>query len=136
MFVRCAKSLLLAGPAAEAQQDRVVGMPLELVAERNPYLLTSGQSLSVRLLYKDQPLAGALVVALNQRDPMARVAARSDKDGRVTAAAVAGGAVAGQGRAHDSGAGRVRQPVGELLGVADVRACRTPATGPWTAGGR
>ena len=83
VFVRCAKSLLLAGPASEAQRDRVVGMPLELVAERNPYLLASGQSLAVRLLYKDQPLAGALIVALNQRDPMARVAARSDKNGRV-----------------------------------------------------
>ena len=83
VFVRCAKSLLLAGPASEAQRDRVVGMPLELVAERNPYLLASGQSLAVRLLYRDQPLAGALIVALNQRDPMARVAARSDKSGRV-----------------------------------------------------
>ena len=83
VFVRCAKSLLLAGPASEAQRDRVVGMPLELVAERNPYLLASGQSLAVRLLYKDRPLAGALIVALNQRDPMARVAARSDKNGRV-----------------------------------------------------
>ena len=83
VFVRCAKSLLLAGPAAESQRDRVLGLPLELVAERNPYLLASGQSLPVRLLYKDQPLAGALIVAINQRDPMARLAARSDKAGRV-----------------------------------------------------
>jgi len=84
VFVRCAKSLLLAGPADAAQQDRVLGLPLELVADRNPYMMTTGQSLGVRLLYRDQPLAGALVVALNQRDPMARVAARSDKAGHVT----------------------------------------------------
>ena len=84
VFVRCAKSLLLAGPADAAQQDRVLGLPLELVADRNPYLMTIGQSLGVRLLYGDQPLSGALVVALNQRDPMARVAARSDKAGHVT----------------------------------------------------
>jgi len=84
VFVRCAKSLLLAGPLEAAQQDRVLGLPLELVADRNPYVLTPGQSLGVRLLYRDQPLAGALVVALNQRDPMARVAARSDKAGHVT----------------------------------------------------
>ena len=63
---------------------RVLGLPLELVADRNPYMMTTGQSLGVRLLYRDQPLAGALVVALNQRDPMARVAARSDKAGHVT----------------------------------------------------
>jgi len=84
VFVRCAKSLLLAGPADAAQQDRVLGLPLELVADRNPYLMTIGQSLGVRLLYRDQALSGALVVALNQRDPMARVAARSDKAGHVT----------------------------------------------------
>ena len=84
VFVRCAKSLLLAGPLDAAQQDRVLGLPLELVADRNPYVLTPGQSLGVRLLYRDQPLAGALIVALNQRDPMARVAARSDKAGHVT----------------------------------------------------
>jgi len=84
VFVRCAKSLLLAGAPDAAQQDRVLGLPLELVADRNPYLMTPGQRLGVRLLYRDQPLAGALVVALNQRDPMARVAARSDKAGHVT----------------------------------------------------
>ena len=84
VFVRCAKSLLLAGPADATQQDRVLGLPLELVADRNPYLLTTGQSLGVRLIYGDKPLAGALVVALNQRDPLARVAARSDKAGHVT----------------------------------------------------
>lgn len=83
-FVRCAKSLLLAGPPDAAQQDRVLGLPLELVADRNPYMVTAGQGLGVRLLYRDQPLAGALVVALNQRDPMARIAARSDKAGHVT----------------------------------------------------
>ena len=83
VFVRCAKTLMLAGPAVEAQQDRVLGLPLELVAERNPYTLASGQALSVRLIYRDQPLQGALVVALNQRDPMAKAAARSDRNGRV-----------------------------------------------------
>jgi len=84
VFVRCAKSLVLAGPADAAQQDRVLGLPLELVADRSPYGMTTGQSLGVRLLYRDRPLAGALVVALNQRDPMARVAARTDKAGHVT----------------------------------------------------
>jgi hypothetical protein len=83
VFVRCAKSLLLAGLPAESQRDRILGLPLEIVAERNPYLLGSGQSLPVRLLYKDQPLAAALIVAINQRDPMARVSARSDTGGRV-----------------------------------------------------
>jgi uncharacterized GH25 family protein len=83
LFVRCAKSLLLAGPAAESQMDRTLGFPLELIADRNPYLVKTGESLSMRLTYKNQPLPGALIIALNQRDPMAKVSARSDKAGRV-----------------------------------------------------
>ena len=83
LFVRCAKSVLLAGPAAASQTDRVLGLPLELVAERNPYLVRVGERLAVRIIYRDQPIAGVLVMALNQRDPMARVSARSDTAGRV-----------------------------------------------------
>lgn len=83
LFVRCAKTLLLSGPAAEAQADRVLGFPLELVAERNPYVLKTGEKLPVRLFYRNQPIGGVLVVAISQRDPSAKVAARSDRAGRV-----------------------------------------------------
>jgi hypothetical protein len=82
-FVRCAKTLMLSGPAAASQSDRVLGFPLELVAERNPYLVKPGESLTVRLLYRGQPIAGVLVMALNQRDPAAKVSTRSDAAGRV-----------------------------------------------------
>lgn len=83
LFVRCAKTLLLAGPMVASQNDRSLGFPLELVAERNPYILKAGDSLPVRLLYRNQPIANILVMALNQRDPTVKVAARSDKAGRV-----------------------------------------------------
>ena len=83
LFSRCAKSLLLAGPPDEAQADSRLGFPLELVAERNPYAVAADQELPVRLTYGDAPLAGALVVALNTRDPIARQTARTDSDGRV-----------------------------------------------------
>ncbi len=75
--------MLLAGPPGEAQQDVRLGFPLELVAERNPYALSQGDELSVRLTYEDKPLAGALVVARNALDPHAKQEARSDVDGRV-----------------------------------------------------
>ena len=42
---RCAKSLLLAGPPQPRSSDRALGFPLELVAERNPYMLTAGADL-------------------------------------------------------------------------------------------
>src|SRR5438876_11170978 len=83
LFSRCAKSLVLSGSPSEAQGDRRLGFPLELVAERNPYAIRAGEDLPVRLTYENRPLAGALVVAINSMDPAERLSARSDRDGRV-----------------------------------------------------
>jgi uncharacterized GH25 family protein len=91
MFSRCAKSLVLSGPATDSQGDRPLGFTLELVAERNPYSMRPGQDLPVRLTYGSRPLAGALVVAMNRQDPANKLAARSDKDGRVRLLLPAGG---------------------------------------------
>ncbi|HVQ16110.1 MAG TPA: DUF4198 domain-containing protein, partial [Vicinamibacterales bacterium] len=83
IFARCAKSLILSGTARQEQGDRALGFTLELVAERNPYLLRAGEDLPVRLTYEDRPLAGALVVAINRRHPSEKQSARTDRDGRV-----------------------------------------------------
>ena len=83
MFSRCAKSLLLSGSPNDTQADRRLGFPLELVAERNPYTLRAGQDLPVRLTYRDQPLLGALFVAMSSLNPAEKQAARTDNDGRV-----------------------------------------------------
>jgi hypothetical protein len=84
IFARCAKSLILSGPPSERQSDQTLGFPLELVAEKNPYLLRTGNDLGVRLTYENQPLPGALVMALNRSNPEAKLAARSDRNGRVS----------------------------------------------------
>jgi uncharacterized GH25 family protein len=83
IFSRCAKSLLLSGAPTDAQGDRRLGFPLELVAERNPYAIGAGQDLPVRLTYENRALAGALVVAMNRQNPTDRQSARTDADGRV-----------------------------------------------------
>lgn len=83
LFSRCAKSLLLSGPASADEGDRSLGFTLELVAEQNPYALTTGQELPVRLTFENRPLAGALVVAVNRDRPDDKVTARSDAAGRV-----------------------------------------------------
>jgi hypothetical protein len=83
MFSRCAKSLVLSGPPSAAQADKQLGFTLELVAERNPYLLHNGDELPVRLTYLNKPLAGALVVAMNRLHPGDKVSARTDAEGRV-----------------------------------------------------
>lgn len=82
IFSRCAKSLVEAVRAAEGH-DRPLGLRLELIAEDNPYVLRPGDELPFRLLYEGDPLPDALVVALNEDDPDAKLAARSDFDGRV-----------------------------------------------------
>jgi len=83
LFSRCAKSLVLSGPPGQAQGDRLLGFTLELLAERNPYMLRDGERLPVRLMYQNRPLEGALVVAMNRLNPSEKVTARTGKDGRV-----------------------------------------------------
>ena len=85
IYSRCAKSLVVAGPASANRlpADRALGFALELVAERRPELLRDGESLPVRLLHEGGPLAGALVVALHRDDPNNKIALRSDASGRV-----------------------------------------------------
>ena len=83
LFSRCAKSLVLSGAPNETQRDRPLGFTLELVAERNPYVLSAGQDLPVRLTYRERPLAGARVVAINRLNPSEKLSARTDNDGRV-----------------------------------------------------
>ena len=77
-YFRCAKSLMAAGAVGD-DADRVLGFPLELVAEANPYRT---RTLRLRLLYQGKPLAGALVVAFNQAEPLAKLKARTDDNGR------------------------------------------------------
>ena len=83
MFSRCAKSLLLSGPPSATQADKTLGFTLELVAERNPYLLRGGEDLPIRLTYQNHPLPGALVVAMNKANPGEKISARTGADGRV-----------------------------------------------------
>jgi uncharacterized GH25 family protein len=82
-FSRCAKSLMLSGAPATGQGDRLLGFPLELLAERSPFAIGAGEELPVRLTYENRPLAGALVVAMNRLNPSEKQAVRSDSDGRV-----------------------------------------------------
>jgi len=67
-YRRCAKTLVLAttstrAPASPADTvyRRVLGLPLELVPEQNPFRLRAGASLTVRVLRGGQPVPGALI---------------------------------------------------------------------------
>jgi uncharacterized GH25 family protein len=82
IYSRCAKSLLSVGSAPGTGFDRVLGLELELVAEKNPYALKPGEELPLRLLYHGKPLDGALLVAIPKGAADAKVSARSDRRGR------------------------------------------------------
>jgi uncharacterized GH25 family protein len=84
IFSRSAKSLVRSGAMTPGAGDRALGFPIELVAERNPYEMRTGDALPVRLTYRGVALAGAQVVAYNQRSPYHKLIARSDRDGRAS----------------------------------------------------
>jgi uncharacterized GH25 family protein len=84
LYSRCAKALLWSGTAGAADRDRPIGLPLELVAERNPYVSASGEDFSFTLLYEGKPQPDALVVAINREFPSMKLTARSDRQGRIT----------------------------------------------------
>jgi uncharacterized GH25 family protein len=67
-YRRCAKTLLLATASARTPASpadtayrRVLGLPLEIVPEQNPFRLRAGAALTVRVLRSGQPAPGALV---------------------------------------------------------------------------
>jgi len=81
-YSRCAKSLLLAGTAPQGSApDRAFGLPLELVAETDPFA-GKATEFRVSLLYRGAPLPGALVTAFHKAVPDRRVEARTDASGR------------------------------------------------------
>ena len=90
-YIRCAKALLSSGAQAAGQRDRAMGLTLELVADRNPYILAPGQPFPVTLLYNGVPQPDALVIAINRDDPGARISARSNAQGRVNFTLTRGG---------------------------------------------
>jgi uncharacterized GH25 family protein len=81
-YSRCAKSLLVAGkPEPGSAPDRAFGLPLELVAETDPYSGKTGE-FRVQLLYRGAPLPGAQVTAFNKAVPGKRLAeVRTDASG-------------------------------------------------------
>ena len=91
VFSRCAKALVRVGGGAGAGFDRAVGLPLELIPEKDPTALTAGGDLPLRLLYGGKPLAGARVAALHHQHREGTIAGRTDASGRVLLRLPAGG---------------------------------------------
>ena len=122
LFSRCAKSLVFSGTPSEAQGDRPLGFTLELVAERNPYTMRAGRGSSGPPDVRESSARGR-AGGCDEPSESLREDDGSHRQRRPRAIPIAArGDVAGQSGAHDPGAGRRQRRVGELLGVAHVRA--------------
>ncbi len=92
VYSRCAKSLVqVAGDSGGDTFRTVLGYTLELVPQVNPYTLRAGDELTVQLLFRGRPLAGARVAALRKEAPETEVATRTDDNGMASVRLPAGG---------------------------------------------
>ena len=86
IYSRSVKSLIRVGAAGakagDAEFDRKLGLPLEIIVERDPYAMHIGDELPVRVEFKDKPLGGVLVGCVLKSDAEHAVSFRTDRDGR------------------------------------------------------
>ena len=86
-FSRCAKALLWVEgevplSTGTGLHARPVGMTLELLPDTNPYDMKAPATLTVKLIYRGQPVPGALIMALNKKAPEDVQQVESGPDGR------------------------------------------------------
>jgi uncharacterized GH25 family protein len=83
-YSRCAKALISVGNSSNGNIfSQPLGYTLEIIPDINPYSMTVGDVLPIRVQYLSEPIAGILVVAFNQADPAQKVSARTNDEGRV-----------------------------------------------------
>ena len=82
-YSRCAKSIVQVGNKTDDSYKKNTGMPLEIIALKNPYLLKVGQEMQVKVLYKNQPLANKMILAWHKTDTQKTThqKLRTDKNG-------------------------------------------------------
>lgn len=58
-YSKSPKAIVQVGAGGEGDPCRVLGLPLEIVPQRNPFALKVGDTLRVRVLFRGKPLANA-----------------------------------------------------------------------------
>ena len=80
-YTMYAKTIFLAGAPNDAFK-RVVGLPLEIVPEKDPYRLQAGESLPVRVLLRGAPVAN-LEIKATSAGGTTQVVGKTDSVGRL-----------------------------------------------------
>lgn len=83
-YSKFAKSLLLSGTPDEYYKQ-VLGFPIEIIPEANPYRLHSGDKLTVRVMFRGKPAADLQLEAAwtAEGKSRTRVIGRTDSEGRI-----------------------------------------------------
>ena len=81
-FSRSAKTLLSVGGSENMSPPPALGLTLEIVTEKNPFSLSEGEELPVRVLLRGKPLKNARITAVSQ-GRAEKFSARSDDEGRI-----------------------------------------------------
>ena len=80
-YTRCAKALVQVGPVDPADGDVRTGMPLELVAEANPYA-PEVDMVPVTLIWQGTPVANRQINIFHDDGAVTRTTATTDETGR------------------------------------------------------
>jgi uncharacterized GH25 family protein len=89
-YVRCAKALVQVGEPSAADQDLATGMPLELIASRNPYA-DAGPDLSVTLLWQGKPIGDIQIRVFKDDGTVTETTTRTDPSGKAVIPLQGGG---------------------------------------------
>ena len=90
-YTMYAKSILLAG-APNNDYKRTIGLPIEIIPEKDPYAMKAGESLPVRVLFKGVPAKNLEMMATStaMTPVKANSIGRTDADGRINVPVTAG----------------------------------------------
>ncbi|MEK9685583.1 MAG: DUF4198 domain-containing protein [Rhodospirillaceae bacterium] len=81
LYSRCAKLLVQVGEVPGGQ-DIFTGMPLEIIAEKNPYQLKAKEKLPITLMFHGRPLEGAQIIKISKKTGLRVKGPRTDQSGR------------------------------------------------------
>lgn len=90
-YTKWAKTILKVGELEDDFSSRPVGIEIEIVPEKRPFGLRTGEELPVRVFFDGAPLAGVVVLGGRAGGPPAELRGWTDREGRVTFALSAPG---------------------------------------------
>ncbi len=90
-YIRCAKALVQVGEAAPLDHDAATGMPLELIARRNPYGDPTPSELPITLLWEGKPIPGIQIRTFQDNGTVKETTTRTDADGNAVISLRGGG---------------------------------------------